>query len=84
MKKEDKINYLKNNYLGEWLKSWNRNNNILSEKQSMFCVCGKLATGLHERSCKKFNDAVNNSTLQDLNYLLTTAPPTPPTQKTKC
>lgn len=24
----------------------------LSERQTMYCCCGKLATGLHERNCK--------------------------------
>lgn len=38
----------------------------LSERQTMYCCCGKLATGLHERNCKKFNDKVDIETLKHL------------------
>lgn len=34
----------------------------LSTAQMVRCCCGKLATGLHESSCKKFNDKVNKET----------------------
>lgn len=38
----------------------------LSDQQSMFCCCGKLATGAHERYCQKFNTKVNKETLKRL------------------
>lgn len=38
----------------------------LSERQTMYCCCGKLATGLHEHNCKKFNDKVDIETLKRL------------------
>lgn len=42
----------------------------LSEKQTTFCCCGKLATGLHEAHCKKFNDKVDTETIKRLQHLL--------------
>lgn len=30
----------------------------VSNEHPWFCVCGKLATGLHEMNCKKFKQAV--------------------------
>lgn len=36
----------------------------------MFCVCGKLATGLHESSCRKFNKVVDAETVKRLNHLI--------------
>lgn len=38
----------------------------LSYAQPMFCVCGRLATGLHERACRKFNNKVDNVTYRRL------------------
>lgn len=31
----------------------------ISNKYSVKCVCGRLCTGLHELTCKKFRNAVN-------------------------
>ena len=31
----------------------------ISNKYNLFCACGKLCTGLHERTCAKFRNAVN-------------------------
>lgn len=42
----------------------------LSDKQTMFCCCGKLATGVHERNCAKFNNKVLAETIKRLSYLL--------------
>lgn len=38
----------------------------MSERQTMFCVCGKLATGLHEERCVKFNRLVDEETARRL------------------
>lgn len=40
------------------------------ETQPIFCVCGKLATGIHERTCKKFNNKVEREVLRRLAHLL--------------
>lgn len=70
MKKQDKLNYLFNNHYSEWIKTRTEVDNELSEKQSMFCVCGKLATGLHESHCKRFKAKVDNETLNRLKHLI--------------
>lgn len=38
--------------------------------QPIFCVCGKLATGLHEANCRRFNKMVDKETCKRLEYLL--------------
>lgn len=55
---KQKTNYLKENHFNEWMKTYKQIENELSDKQTMFCICGKLATGLHESRCKKFNNKI--------------------------
>jgi hypothetical protein len=70
MKSNSKLEYIQDNHFSEWLKVRQEVQNELSDKQSMFCVCGKPATGLHEMSCRKFADKVNQETLKRLEHLL--------------
>lgn len=70
MKKFQKLEYLKDNYFGIFFKTRKRVKEDLSEGQTMFCCCGKLATGLHEDHCRKFNDKVDAETIKRLQYLL--------------
>ena len=42
----------------------------LSDQQTMFCCCGKLATGLHESNCTKFNNKVDAEVIKRLSHLL--------------
>lgn len=35
----------------------------ISDKYPIRCICGRLCTGLHEVSCKKFKDAVERKYL---------------------
>lgn len=70
MKAEEKIKLLQDKHFGEWLKIRHEVDEELSKNQSMFCVCGKLATGFHERSCRKFNGLVNKETLKRLKHLI--------------
>lgn len=44
----------------------------LSNKQTMFCICGKLATGLHEDHCSKFKKKVEKETVKKLQQILRT------------
>ena len=74
MKITNKLKYIQENYLGEWLKTRQETENELSDSQSMFCVCGRLATGLHESHCRKFQNKIINETLKKLGHLLTFAP----------
>ena len=69
---QEKLIYLGDNHLGEWLKTRREVEDELSARQSMFCVCGKLATGLHENSCRKFRDKVTSETVSRLKHLIVT------------
>ena len=67
---QQKLDYLQTNFLGEWLKTRKEVENELSDKQTMFCICGRLATGLHERGCKKFRNKVISETVKRLGSLI--------------
>jgi|GEM_PF-5621521 len=44
----------------------------ISNKHPIKCVCGKLCTGLHEKTCSKFRSAVNREffkRIEDLNSI---------------
>lgn len=75
IKKEDakrieELEYLKDNHLGLFLKTRQQAFDELSEKQTTFCCCGRLATGLHEYNCSKFNNKVDVYTINRLRHLL--------------
>jgi hypothetical protein len=70
MKKADKINYLKDHMLSEWLSTRRQVADELSSKQSLICCCGRLASGLHESMCRKFNTKIDNETLSRLKHLI--------------
>ncbi|MFA5050980.1 MAG: hypothetical protein WC499_02595 [Patescibacteria group bacterium] len=66
----EKINYLQSNCFGVWLKTRQEVAIEISDKQSMFCVCGRLATGLHENACKKLQDKITTETVKRLEHLI--------------
>ena len=70
MKKYEKLEYLKNANFGLFIKTRQMVFDELSDQQTMFCCCGKLATGLHESNCTKFNNKVDAETIKRLSYLL--------------
>lgn len=70
MKKQEKITYLRTNHPNKWADERKKVNDKFSDKQDFFCCCGKLATGLHEMSCRKFNDIIDNETIKNLKHLL--------------
>lgn len=70
MKKHEKLAYLKDADFGLFVKTRQMVFDELSDQQTMFCCCGKLATGLHERNCTKFNNKVDAETINRLGYLL--------------
>lgn len=72
MKKNEKLAYLKAYHFSVFIETREKVYNELSEQQTMFCCCGKLATGIHESNCKKFNEKVNAETISRLGYLLQT------------
>lgn len=70
MKTAAAIEFLQDNHLGKWLSARQAAEQELSDKHQLFCVCGKLATGLHMGGCRKFHKEVNNATLEKLTELL--------------
>ncbi len=70
MKVQEKINYLQENHFGEWLKTRQVIDEEVSKEHSMFCVCGRLCTGLHESNCSRFQKKVNSKTAQTLKHLI--------------
>lgn len=64
MKLSEQIEQLKNKDLRLFIKTRNEVFNKLSDEQTMFCCCGRLASGLHEKSCKKFNNKVDKVTVK--------------------
>lgn len=70
MKKHEILAYLKDADFGLFVKTRQMVFDELSDQQTMFCCCGKLATGMHERNCTKFNNRVVEETIKRLSYLL--------------
>lgn len=70
MKLTDKLKFIQDNYFSEWIKTRSIVSNEESEKNTMFCVCGKLATGLHESHCRKLSKRVTDITLKRLAHLI--------------
>lgn len=70
MKYAEKLEYLQTNHFTTFVKTRQEVFDELSEQQTMFCCCGKLATGLHEANCSKFNRKVNSETIKRLSDLL--------------
>ena len=71
MKNTEKLKILQDNHFAKWLEMRQIVENEISDKQSVFCLCGRLATGLHESHCSKFCNKVTSETLKRLDYLLT-------------
>jgi hypothetical protein len=72
MNTSERIEYLKTQHTATWNSTRRKVFDELSDNQSMFCCCGKLATGLHEQNCRKFNNKVDRETANRLKDLETT------------
>lgn len=70
MKKSERIEYLKTHHASAWSSTRRKVFDELSDKQTMFCCCGKLAAGLHEQNCRKFNGKVDNESAERLKDLI--------------
>jgi len=70
MEIQEKLKFLQDNHFGEWLRVRQETANELSDKQAMFCVCGRLATGLHENGCRKFQNKITSETVKKLKHLI--------------
>lgn len=44
--------------------AYNKALEIVDSKTTMFCFCGKLATGLHTSNCKKFRKELEKEYLK--------------------
>lgn len=65
----EKLAYLQENHFTEWLSMRSKVSDELSSKQLTFCVCGRLATGLHENGCRRFNIKITNEAVRRLSHL---------------
>lgn len=72
MRQSERIEYLKTQQYATWISTRRKVFDELSDNQSMFCCCGKLATGLHEQNCRKFNKKVDCETASRLKDLEST------------
>lgn len=70
MNLKEKISYLQDKHFGDWLRTRKVVADEVSEQHSMWCVCGKLCTGLHESYCRKFQNKITNETAKKLSYLI--------------
>lgn len=69
MKLQEKLKYLVDNHFDDWLNMRSKVEEELSQKQGMFCVCGRIATGLHESNCRRFGGKVERETVKRLSHL---------------
>lgn len=66
----DKIEYLQKNHWSDWVKTFKQVEQELSDRQTYFCLCGRLATGLHEMNCQKFLARLRRETVKRLSKFL--------------
>ena len=70
MKLLEKLKVLQNKHFAEWIRTRRDVEEYLSNKQSMLCLCGRLATGLHERHCGKLQNKIISETVKKLEHLI--------------
>jgi hypothetical protein len=61
---------LQDKHFAEWARTKRHVWDECSSKQELFCVCGRLASTLHESHCGKFIDLVNRETVKKLEHLV--------------
>lgn len=72
MKKKDKIEYLAEHHREDYNKALKEAIEECNSETTMFCYCRRLATGLHTRSCKSYNEHVYTKIITKLKHLLPT------------
>ena len=70
MKYDEKLKFLQDNHFSEWLHKRQKVEDEISNRQTMACVCGRLATGLHESNCRKFRNKVQRQAVKELSHLI--------------
>ena len=68
-KKAEKLAFLQKYAMSDWLKARQEADEEVSKEHSMWCVCRRLCTGLHESSCKQFQNKVNTRAINKLKDL---------------
>ena len=70
MRLKEKLVYLQDNHFSEWIKTRQIVDEEVSQEHPMWCVCGRLCTGLHESNCRRFQNKVNSRTVKKLTHLI--------------
>lgn len=70
MKKYEKLAYLILNHFDLFTETFLQAFNELSEKQEVFCCCGRVTSYVHEVHCKIFQAKVEDATIKRLSHLL--------------
>lgn len=70
MNKDEKISWILTHTPGPYARAREEAISELDEETPVFCFCGKLATGLHTASCRKFQDKLKTSIISKLKDLL--------------
>ena len=70
MTTKDKMVLLQDKHFAAWANTRKQVFEELSGKQLTICMCGKLATGLHEQNCRTINNAVDKETVKRLSHLI--------------
>lgn len=66
MRIAEKVEFLKTHFYTHWVAVRKEVDEEVSSNQPMKCVCGRLATGLHESYCRKFITKVDNTTAKKM------------------
>lgn len=72
--KSKKLEILWQNHNEAYNKARNEAIEEMDNITPIFCVCGKLATGLHTSRCRKFNDRVDSIIINKIGHLLEYSP----------
>lgn len=75
MKVQEALELLQRDHLSVYTKTRIAVENELSDRQAMFCVCGRLATGFHEMNCRRFMNKVTAETVKRLKHLVKNVEP---------
>lgn len=70
MEKYEKLAYLIFNHYDLFMETYLQSFNDLSEKQLVFCCCGRITSYVHEVHCKIFQAKVEDTTIERLSHLL--------------
>ena len=70
MNYKEKLKYLKQNHYDIYRSERNKIEEQEIDNLDILCLCGRLATGLHLRSCSKFQTLVSKKTVNNLQHLI--------------